>query len=290
MLYKLLIIRALKPLLSPSVRSKLKTIKRRCRNYLNFPHKNKTTIEQLKEQLIRLGITKGDNIVVTSSFGNLNASFSPTELIIMLQELVTENGLIVMPFYPKLNSYEWAKNQMLFDMENTVSGMGILTNVFSKLPNVYKSIHPTKAVCAWGRKAIELTTGHENSTTPFYWDSPYGKLLKMNSKSVCIGVKNMPMFHAFEDIYSQMYNAYYQSNKVSLRVKLPNRLIEVNTFVHDPKIIGHTIFSTDYIQINCPEAMKCVPFGYDNIRVIDHELLKKCIKILFKENITRIIK
>ena len=80
------------------------------------------------------------------------------------------------------------------------------------------SKHPTKAVCAWGNGAQEIVSSHDNATTPFYWDSPYGRLLKKHSKSLGIGLKNIPIFHSFEDILTDPIDFYYQKEKFKLEL------------------------------------------------------------------------
>ena len=55
-----------------------------------------------------LGIKKGDRIIVSSSFGNLNANFSPQELVETLMDIIGKDGVIMMPYYPPINSTEWA--------------------------------------------------------------------------------------------------------------------------------------------------------------------------------------
>ena len=110
----------------------------------------KTSLEDFRKLLVdNLGIREGDNLIVSSSFGNLNAAFSPREAIEVLQSIVTKKGLIMMPYYPPMNSDEWVQKDEIFDMALTKSGMGVLTNIFASMDGVFKSLHPTKAVCAW---------------------------------------------------------------------------------------------------------------------------------------------
>jgi aminoglycoside 3-N-acetyltransferase len=226
----------LREILPHSVRALLKRQHRRVKNKLSGENVSESTLHDIENILIEgFGIKKGDNLIVSSSFGNLNANFTPGELILLLQDLVGKEGNIVMPFYPPGNSYEWAKSGRIFDMKKTRSSMGILTQVFSNMPDVFKSRHPTKAVVAWGKNAGEIIKGHEKSTTPFYWNSPYGWLLKHPSKSLGLGLRNTPVFHAVEDIVLKDVNWFYFPEKVSLKIKDYNgEIFSVDVFVHDP--------------------------------------------------------
>ena len=110
----------LKRILPPNLRSKIKKIRRRSKNAFKR-RVSKTSLEDMRYLLLDdFGIVKGDNLIISSSFGNLYADFSPKELIQLLQEIVGEEGNLVMPFYPPGNSYEWANSGQVFDMKTTV--------------------------------------------------------------------------------------------------------------------------------------------------------------------------
>lgn len=251
--------------------------------------KSKTTLEELKSQLTDvLQLQAGDRIIVASSFGYLNAKYSPEDVIELLQNIITSDGTIMMPFYPPINSDEWAKGNYVFDMRTTQSGMGVLTNVFSKMPGVYKSIHPTKAVCVWGRDAQMIVAGHNNSTTPFYWDSPYGKFLKMGCKSLGLGLKNIPIFHTFEDVLSSNKFEYYFPESIPLRVKLiSGEEIQVNTHIHNTDVLNHCVSAGDFVaSLHC-KTYKKVGFGLSFLYVIDNTDLYNQVKLSFEKGITR---
>ena len=256
-------------------------IKKKKRHLITFIMRyssHKTTIQELEYILCyKLNITKGDNIFVTSSFGYLNASYSPEEIIRLLESIVTEEGCIMMPYYPPKNSDEWAKGGNVFDMNTTKSGMGILTNVFSKMPNVYMSIHPTKAVCVWGKNAENIVRGHENAETPFHWDSPYGKFLKMGCKTLGLGVTNNPIFHSIEDILLETKTKYYLANKYNLKlIPIDNKTLEIKTYVHNPQFLSRCISSGEYIKTLDCISYKKIEFGHSFIYKIDNsEVLEK---------------
>ncbi len=280
----------LKNITSSSFRREVKRMKRHLKGL--FASEKKTTLEDLRKLLVdTLGIKKGDWLLVSSSFGNLNADYSPRECIELLQSIVTKEGLIMMPYYPPINSTEWAEKGEIFDMVETKSGMGVLTNVFSKMANVYKSIHPTKAVCCWGNKAQEIINGHEISTTPFYWDSPYGKLIKHGSKSLCLGLKNIPIFHSYEDLFSEHYYDYYYPDKKKLKVRLLDRReIEVETYVHNPVIIDKCVTAGDYVKRINPPTYKQVAFGLKYIVVVNNNNnLYNTVQQHYKDGDTRVI-
>ena len=180
-----------------------------------------------------------------------------------------------MPFYPPGNSYEWAEKNEAFDMRNTRSSTGILTQIFSRMSGVHKSKHPTKAVVAWGKNANEITAGHENSTTPFFWDSPYGWLLKNPSKSVGLGVSNRPLIHACEDILFGKGKYYKNKFELSL-IDYDNSLIKMKVYIHNPrnmKSINEMDQFIDSLDLQSYRRIK-TGFGYSYI-FNNQELLNK---------------
>lgn len=282
--------RSLRRITSSSLRRVVKRERRYLRQFINGERKN--SLEDFYRLLVEvLGVRKGDRLFVSSSFGNLNAVFSPLEAIELLQSIVTESGLIVMPFYPPLNSDEWAKRDEIFDMLKTKSGMGVMTNVFSKMPDVYKSIHPTKAVCAWGNDAKYVTEGHEFSETPYFWGSPYGKLLNMGCKTLGLGVDNNPIFHSIEDVLLDRENRLYLREPFLLNVKtFDNKLIKVKTFIHDPKLIDFCVSSGKYIESHHFKCYQKVRFGLTFLFLVNNTELFNESKDRFKQGLTRLKK
>lgn len=280
--------RILKGIIPSQMRVSLKKKKRHLQQTLNS-QKTKTSLEDFRRLLVEeLGIKAGDRLIVSSSFGNLNADYSPKQAIELLQSIVTEKGLIMMPYYPPMNSDEWADKGEIFDMVSTKSGMGVLTNVFASMEGVYKSLHPTKAVCAWGGVAQAIVNQHNKAKTPFYWDSPYGQLLSGQSKSLCLGLKNIPIFHTFEDVLSEPFDFYYYKDKRKLRVRQADQsIVEVTTYVHNPAVIDHCVSAGDYVKDINPPTYKRIPFGSKYVVVVDNQSLFATVEQEFKRGNSR---
>ena len=256
----------------------------------DFKSKKKLTIDEMNSFLCNeLGLSIGDKIVLASSFGNLNADFSPKDLVLLLMNIIGPDGLIVMPYYPPLKSTEWAISGKVFDMRSTKSGMGVVTNVFAHMPGVVMSKHPTKAVCAWGKSAVDLVKDHDKSTTPFYWDSPYGRLLKMHSKSIGLGVKNITTMHAIEDILSDPTDYYYQHDKYILKfIDGEGHESFISTLVHNEDIMNKCVAPGDYVKsLNC-KSYKRINVGYKYAYVINNDDLFETCKNHFKNGHTRL--
>lgn len=276
---------ALKKVIPSGSRAKIKKLKRRFISFIKRADKKKVTLKVLEDTLrTETGLKKGDKIFVTSSFGNLNAEFSPKEMIQILMDIVTEEGVIMMPYYPPMNSDEWAEGNNVFDMIETKSGMGVVTNVFSKMPGVLKSTHPTKAVCVWGKDAEKYIENHQNSTTPYYWDSPYGKMLKEGCLTLGLSVRNNPIFHTIEDVVSEPYTKYYQPKKYTLKVITADKKeLNIETHIHNSSIISKCISSGEYIEKLGCDSYKKINIGISYIYLIDNfEVYEKVLELVKK--------
>ena len=216
-----------------------------------------TTSMQLSkmEKILRddFGVKAGSKVFVTSAFGSLNANFSPEQLVDLLMRIVTQDGLILMPFYPPGSSSEWADSNSVFDMQKTKSSVGIVSDIFSHKEGVIKSFHPTKAVVGWGKYAAEILANHEIAQTPFSIDSPYGKFLMLeDSVSIGLGTCKFPMGHSIEDIVSGML-IHYRKEKSRLLVRNGENIMVVDTFIHDEN--RNQIPPSDYIK-KCDALVK----------------------------------
>lgn len=252
-------------LLTSQQRNKIKRNIRKFKSKVQFWIRP-VTIEKMEEVLRNdLGLTSGDRIFVTSAFGSLNATFSPKELVGLLMKIVGDQGVIMMPYYPPGTSNEWAKSGDVFDVEQTKSSMGVLTNVFSKMSGVVKSNHPTKAVCVWGKDAEQLAAGHAQCRSPFGEDSPYGRFVHLHGKSVGLATGKCPMGHCFEDLLNPSLS-HYQA-PVDLGVRENGETHCYPTLIHDMSKL--LVAPVEFIK-GSPDYKK-VKTGYAYSYVIDND-------------------
>ena len=95
------------------------------------------------------------------------------------------SGLLV------LASHTWSNvglNNPVMDVLYTPSCVGKLTEIFRKRPGVYRSLHPTHSLSAYGRKAEDFISGEERIGTPCGKGGVYYKLWEQNAQILLIGV------------------------------------------------------------------------------------------------------
>lgn len=89
----------------------------------------------------------------------------------------------------------------VFAIQNTKSLVGRVTNHFLSLPGVFRSVHPTHSVAAFGPAAAKLCEGHELCDTPCGKGTPYEKLIEWDAGVLMFGVSMSvyTLFHTTED-------------------------------------------------------------------------------------------
>ena len=144
----------------------------------------------LKNALLKLGIVPGDVVMVHSAFDSfLGFQGGPVDVIRALQEVVGAGGTLMMPTIPfQGTAVEYARGDPVFDVRQTVSRMGLITEVFRRAPGVVRSIHPTHSVAVWGSRTDAIIAGHEHAETPCGRGTPYGRLLECDGKILLAGV------------------------------------------------------------------------------------------------------
>ncbi|KLK93350.1 hypothetical protein AA309_08345 [Microvirga vignae] len=218
----------------------LKKIIRRRRNQRLRRERCNLTSEELSAVLTRLGVVKGGVVFVHSAsdwFEGLEGGVMA--LLEVLREVVGEKGTIMMPAF---SSTGFTRDYLLnekFDLRRTPSQMGLLTEVFRRIPGVQRSLHPSHSVCAQGPLAEWLTQEHGRTELPFDESSPLGRLVEQRGQVLLLGVdlSVLTLVHVAEDELGA---------KFPVRVYLPGTLevsvvtgageLKVRTRVHDPDV------------------------------------------------------
>lgn len=184
--------------------------------------KNMNTIDSIQKELVRLGVEKGDILLVHSSLSSLGWVCGGAQTVVTaLLETVGEEGTLVMPAHSGGISdpvtwenppvpMEWIeqiyKHMPAFDINlSPTRGMGQVAELFRALPGVVRSNHPQTSFAAKGEYAKHITKHHQLSPQ-FGMNSPLGKMYELNAKVLLLGVTydSCTSFHLAEALNSQM--------------------------------------------------------------------------------------
>jgi aminoglycoside 3-N-acetyltransferase len=199
----------------------------------------------VREDVVRafreVGLREGDGVFVQtamSAFGEIEGG-APT-VVAALEEVLGPDGLIVMPAFPLTGSgADHLAEHPVFDVRESPSRMGAITEHFRKLPGVVRSDHPTHSIAARGPGAEELVAGHADAETPFGVGTPFERMVQRGVTQVWFGtgLRTFTAYHAYECLRPGGFPI-----DVFHPTRLPSRVVgpdgaerEVTTLVHDPR-------------------------------------------------------
>jgi len=182
------------------------------------------TPADLQRALLQLGVLPGDVLMVHSAFDRfLGFHGGPVDVIRALQQVVGPGGTLMMPTIPfQGTAVEYALGEPVFDARQTVSRMGLITELFRRAPGVVRSVHPTHSVAVWGSKADAIIAGHELADTPCGRLTPYAKLLDYDGKILLAGVPPNTMTFCYfvaEELESRLPVPVFTQERYPMRWK-----------------------------------------------------------------------
>lgn len=149
------------------------------------------------------GVNRGDVLLLHSSYDRFSAfSGRPTDVIILLQNILQDEGTLLMPTMSfNGTAIEYVGDKTHFDLRRCPSRMGLITELFRRSKGVVRSVHPTHSVACSGKSAEELAKNHYDAKTPCGNPSPYAKLPGIEGKILFLGtgIGAMTLFHYVEE-------------------------------------------------------------------------------------------
>ena len=111
----------------------------------------------IRDVLCEMGLSEGDTVLTHSSlksFGYVNGGADA--VIDAVLETVGDKGCMAVPTL----TLGAGESPVIFDVCNSPSTSGLITEVFRNRPNAFRSHHPTSSATAIGFAALELTKWH----------------------------------------------------------------------------------------------------------------------------------
>ncbi len=140
-----------------------------------------------------LGVNSTDVLLVHSSLKSLGRVDGGAETVIEALKEVVCDGTLVMP---ALRQRNWENAYKDWDINNTPSDVGLITETFRKSAGVLRSNQETHSVCAFGKDAKYITEAHSTGKPrygsfgiyAFGHNSPWERMVELGAKVVFIGV------------------------------------------------------------------------------------------------------
>jgi aminoglycoside 3-N-acetyltransferase len=155
---------------------------------------------QLKKQLLELGIREGGILFLYASIDTLGFQENDAEMVMkMIFSVLGKEGTLLMPAATQKSLEK--EDEKVFSAKDTPTDSGFFAEFFRKQPNVVRSVHPTHSVCGYGPYAKELLERHKLDQTPFGPNSPYALLSQIGGQILFLGADINTNFsiHAVEE-------------------------------------------------------------------------------------------
>jgi aminoglycoside 3-N-acetyltransferase len=201
-------------------------------------------VEQIAATLREAGLRTGDTALVQSkmsAFGTIDGG--PQAVIEAFERVIGPDGLIAMPAFPlDRPALEYLRADPIFDLRNTPSRMGAISELFRTSPGTVRSLHPTHSIAARGPGAGELVAGHEVAETPFGAGTPFARLIERRAHQVYFGsgVAALTIYHAFECTREPPYpiEVFWPQRIRARCINGDGEELVVETLVHDPRVVA----------------------------------------------------
>ncbi|TWU20002.1 AAC(3) family N-acetyltransferase [Allorhodopirellula heiligendammensis] len=199
-----------------STRQMKRRIKKIAKTALRFIAQPKITEGQLVEHFLELGLASGDSVLVHSSLSSAGRIEHGAEGVIeSLMKVVGPTGTLLFPTH---NWREVNRGLRKFDVRNSPSLVGAISECFRLRDDVIRSEHPSHSVAAWGKDAARFTANHLACDSPCGAKSPYHKLIMGSGKILLFGVglERNTCFHCVESLANCSYLSKAESDRFEI--------------------------------------------------------------------------
>lgn len=199
-------------------------------------------VEDFARLLQRLGLKKGDVVMVHSSYNNFEGfTGKPTDVINALEMVIGPEGTLLMPTMPfSGTAVDFVRKGKPLDILRTPSRMGFLTELFRRMPDVVRSAHPTHPVAVWGSLSETMIKDHHLSASPCGTDSPFGKLLEHNGRLLFLGtgLGVLTFLHTIEEILEpdMPFSVFTEEIFDLTCIVKPGVELKTRTRLYDPEV------------------------------------------------------
>jgi len=182
--------------------------------------------DRLRELLGELGVVSGATVMVHCSMNDVGRrvpDMDALRLCRLLELLVGEDGTLLVPTFPfRGRQLDYVRSGPApFNPRRTPSRMGLLTEVFRRLPGALRSLHPTHSVAARGPMAEELL-GEHHLGTAFGERSPFYKLQACGGIVVGLGVDihhGFTVLHVAEELEPRSHEHVFVDETYPMRIR-----------------------------------------------------------------------
>ncbi len=254
-------------------------------NYVKIRYKTVVSKEQIKATLKKLGIKKGDKIIVHSSLSSIGYVKGGARAVCeALMELIGNQGILMMPSFNQGVIFE--KNpKAYFSPPETPTIDGAIPDTFWRMKGVYRSLNPTHSFAVWGKDAIEFVKDHHKVLT-MGTNSPLHLLEKQGGKIVLIDTPSANTFHHVVEMTNNVPCLGKRTEEYP--VKLPSgKFVKVRTWGWRNGTCEITDKAVYFDYMLKHNLLKKGKLGNASVYVLDMKVCRKVIENFLKGKIKR---
>ncbi|MDD2710788.1 MAG: AAC(3) family N-acetyltransferase [Verrucomicrobiae bacterium] len=133
--------------------------------YVSIRYKRLIGKKDIQEGLKRLGVRKGDKVMVHCSFSSIGqVDGGPRTVCEAIMDLVSPQGLVMMPSFNHYGIIE-SDGAGYYDPLKTPTKNGVVADTFWRMKNVCRSLDPSHPFATWGANALDYVKNHHKVVT-----------------------------------------------------------------------------------------------------------------------------
>lgn len=241
--------------------------------------------DDLKKQLQNMGLESTDKVMIHSSMKAIGDVEGGADTVLDAWMDYFAEGMVMLP------THTWKQmNEQynVFDPETEPACVGVLPNLFRKREGVYRSLHPTHSIAAFGKEAKEYVQGEEKLSTPCAPEGCFGRLKDIGAYILLVGVTHArnTYIHSIEESFEVPERL--TDKPTTFYIKLPDgSLKEVQMHRHYNPIEEHISDTFDKFMAGYYElgAARKVTFGDAQCILCKADRLFEATKIILKKDI-----
>jgi len=197
---------------------------------------NKQAIKKLSNNWQKCGVADGDILLIHSSIRRTieetafrEGKLTPEDILFSFLDAVGPNGTILLPLF----NFDFPKT-CFFDIRNTPSQMGALTEAARIHKDSIRTGHPIYSFAAIGHKA-KLFKGVDNESG-YGDDSPFAILHKLNGKIAILDLEDsqsMTFYHYVEEMNNVRYRYFKNFSGTYINEDGSEQIKNYKLFVRD---------------------------------------------------------
>ena len=227
------------------------------------------TKEKLANEFKLLGVQPGDTLFVHSSYSKLSKSpegieNGPEIVIDAILNVLGSEGTLIMPTF----NYGFLRGET-WDIRNSPSQMGVLTEVVRKDPRAKRMFHPIYSVTAIGKLAEEISVLRSNDC--FGETTIFKKLRDWNAKIMIIGLpysKSFTFLHHCEQAANVDYRFMKEFNGLAIDEEGKSQELSITMLVRDVDK-GIVLDFEPIGKILDEKVANIRPLGLGDVRLLD---------------------